>query len=350
MANVAKIEIYVYTVDCNPNCLGAGRSQEVIRGGVDSFHGNGLRLLQAMNVTEANWDLFRLFSAVAQSGSVNRAAQQLGMSQPTLSRRLKELERYVGAPLFYRATSGVQLTPEGHDLQRSATEMMNAFELFERDIKSRVGKRSLRVRISATEGLTKHWLLPRVHKLHTSNSRVHLEVTATSTPESLVKSDLDFVIRIGQPGESDLIGKRVANLRFGIFASQSYLTARGTPECIADLKKHDIIDSVVASERIMSQARQSFAEFFAEAELRCSVRVSPLIHHFSAAAQGLGLACLAVPFARAEGLVQVLPQETGSAGIWLLRRREGDMRKPARDVRRFLEDEFARSRGWLANG
>ena len=66
-------------------------------------------------MTEANWDLFRLFSVVARTGSVNRAAHELGMSQPTLSRRLKELERHVGAPLFFRAASGVKLTPEGEE-------------------------------------------------------------------------------------------------------------------------------------------------------------------------------------------------------------------------------------------
>lgn len=80
-------------------------------------------------MTEANWDLFRLFSVVARTGSVNRAAHELGISQPTLSRRLKELERYVAAPLFFRASSGVKLTQEGEDLQRSAGDMMLAFEI-----------------------------------------------------------------------------------------------------------------------------------------------------------------------------------------------------------------------------
>ena len=111
-------------------------------------------------VSETNWDLFRMFSVVARTGSVNRAAHELGMSQPTLSRRLKELERYLAAPLFFRASSGVKLTQEGEDLQRSSSDMIRAFESFQRDLRSRVGKRSSVVRISATEGMTKHWLLP----------------------------------------------------------------------------------------------------------------------------------------------------------------------------------------------
>lgn len=56
-------------------------------------------------LTDTNWDLFRLFFSVARAGSVNRAARELGMSQPTLSRRLKELERYMGAPLFSISTA-----------------------------------------------------------------------------------------------------------------------------------------------------------------------------------------------------------------------------------------------------
>src|SRR6202011_4974271 len=171
------------------------------------------------HVAEANWDLFRLFFAVARSGSVNRAADSLGMSQPTLSRRLRELERYVGAPLFFRTPSGVKLTQEGEDLRSSAGDMMLAFESFHRDLRSHVGRRSSVVRISATEGLTKHWLLPRVKKLRDLNNRVHLEITATVQQQGVATSDLDFVIRMGDPGESELIGKRVANVSFGLFAS-----------------------------------------------------------------------------------------------------------------------------------
>src|SRR2546430_16392122 len=55
-----------------------------------------------VHIAEANWDLFRVFFAVARIGSVNRAASELGMSQPTLSRRLKEQEANIrGSPVFF---------------------------------------------------------------------------------------------------------------------------------------------------------------------------------------------------------------------------------------------------------
>ena len=90
-------------------------------------------------------------------------------------------------------------------------------------------------------------------------------------------------------------------------------------------------------------------EYFSEAAgARSVVRVNPVANHFAAAGCGLGLALLAVPFAQAEGLVQVLPQEIVTMNVWLLRRRESDLRKMTREVRRFLEAEFAASRDWLA--
>ncbi len=269
-------------------------------------------------MTEANWDLFRLFSVVARTGSVNRAAHELGMSQPTLSRRLKELERYVAAPLFFRASSGVKLTQEGEDLQRSAGDMMLAFESFQRDLRSRVGQRSSVVRISATEGMTKH--LPRVKELRRRNSRIYLEIISTVNQQSVATSDLDYVIRMGDPGENDLIGKRVADIPMGIFASEQYLAGRSAPRSLPELKDHDIIGHTTdfVSFRNVRPNQRHLLEYFSEAAgARSVVRVNPVANHFAAAGCGLGLALLAVPFAQAEGLVQVLPQETITMNVWL---------------------------------
>jgi len=55
-----------------------------------------------------------------------------------------------------------------------------------------------------------------------------------------------------------------------------------------------------------------------------------------------------VPFALAEGLVRVLPQESATVNVWLLHRRESDLRKVTREVGRFLENEFSKSKAWFA--
>src|SRR5260370_30343989 len=83
-------------------------------------------------------------------------------------------------------------------------------------------------------------------------------------------------------------------------------------------------------------------------EERSVIRVAPITNHFAAAAEGIGLALLAVPFALAEGLVRVLPQESATVNVWLLHRRESDLRKVTREVGRFLENEFSKSNAWFA--
>ncbi|WP_456837564.1 LysR family transcriptional regulator [Bradyrhizobium sp. USDA 4486] len=298
------------------------------------------------------WDLFPLFSVVARTGSINRAADELGMSQPTLSRRLKELERYVGAPLFFRVSSGVRLTQEGKDLQRSTSAMMTAFEGLHDDLRSRLGQRSQLVRISATEGLTKHWLLPRIERLRKLHNRLRLELFATVQQQNVSSNDLDIVIRMGDPHDKDLVGKRVAAIAFGIFASEKYLARRQAPQSLAQLSDHDLIgvtNDFPSLQGEPSGDNQLFARFLAAAQSGSAVRISPIINHFAAASEGLGLALLPVPFALAEGLTRVLPQHSASLNIWLLRRRESDLRKMTRDVRSFLEREFAKSREWLAS-
>jgi DNA-binding transcriptional LysR family regulator len=273
------------------------------------------------------------------------------MSQPTLSRRLKELERHVGAPLFFRASSGVKLTPEGEDLRRSAGDLLSAFESFNRELHARLGQRSSVVKISAAEGMTKHWLLPRIKQLRGLNSRLRFELTSTMHQQSLATNDLDFVIRIGDPGESELIGKRVATIAFGIFASEEYLTAHPAPRSLAQLKDHDIIGLTEDFAGFRSERAgqmQLATQFFAAREVQNALRIVPVANHFAAAAEGLGLALLTVPFAQAERLVRVLPNETAFLNVWLLRRAESDLRKLTREVRRCLESEFVKSRGWLS--
>lgn len=306
--------------------------------------------LPAVRMTVANWDLFRLFFAVARTGSVNRAAHELGMSQPTLSRRLKELERYVGAPLFFRISSGVKLTQEGEALRRSAEGMVRSFESFHRDLSRRVGDRSFEVKLSATEGFTKHWLLPRVKKLRALSKHIRLEINSTVQQQNLASSDLDFVIRCGHPGDSELVGRKVATVAFGIFASESYLAEHMAPRTLSDLVDHEIIGTSTDFPGLHSERAGEMdllTHFKAAGDAKGSFRIKPVSGHFAAAVEGLGLAFLAIPFALAEGLVRVLPHESSSMDVWLLRRRESDLRKLTRQVRRFLESELTESRAWL---
>ena len=63
----------------------------------------------------------RLFLAVARSGSIVKAANEIGLTQPALSKSIAELERAFGVRLFDRTNRGVTPTPHGEVLLRRAT-------------------------------------------------------------------------------------------------------------------------------------------------------------------------------------------------------------------------------------
>jgi DNA-binding transcriptional LysR family regulator len=302
-------------------------------------------------VSEVGWDLFRLFFAVAETGSVNRAAVLLGMSQPTLSRRLSELERQLGAPLFFRTPSGVRLTQEGEELFSAAGTVHATFDAFQREFRERMGARSAVLKLSATEGLTRHWLIPRIAGLRAQIPGLCVQIDASVHQQSLSHSDLDFVIRMGDPGESELVGRRMGQVGFGIFAGADYLARRGAPGSLAELCEHDLVGGGADVGGFKSLEPKDLAvQGYWQAALATNAvaRLHPVAAQQAAVAEGLGLALLAIPFAQAEGLVRVLPQDGVLVDLWLLRRRESDLRRLTREVGRYLEGELASSRAWLS--
>ena len=302
-------------------------------------------------MADPDWDLFRLFFKVAEAGSVNKASALLNISQPTLSRRLGELERHLGAPLFFRTPAGVRLTREGRELYSSAESVFSTFESFRRDIRERLGARASVIRISTSEGMTRHWLMPRIARLRQQIPGVCVEVDASVRQQSLTGSDLDYVIRLGDPGEGDLIGRQAGELAFGFFAAQSYVDSHAMPADLAAMTHHDLVGGTADGGTFRNLSPGDLAllsELRALLASRAVVRLSPMTAQHAAVAQGLGIALLAVPFARAEGLVRVLPDVGLAAGVWLLRRKESNLRRLTREVGRFLEAELRGSQAWLA--
>jgi DNA-binding transcriptional LysR family regulator len=304
-----------------------------------------------LDATISNWDLYRLFFEVAEAGSVTRAAAHLNISQPTLSRRISELENHLGVPLLYRTPTGVTLTTEGERLYRAGSKILRSVDEFERDFRLEIGDRAALVKISASEGMTRYWLLPRLRRFMNQHRETRFEVTSTIETLSLSDNDLDFVIRIGDPKDSELVGRKVGRLAFGLFASRDYLADRKPIEQRSDLD----VDDVVRRDNKIPPLHEEQAELLsALSKLSASglaprLRIEPVATHYVAASLGLGVAFMPIAFATADGLIEVLPGEAQFIlDIWLLRRRETALRKPHRDFSRFLSRELASSRGWFA--
>src|SRR5580704_13878870 len=100
-----------------------------------------------------DWNDVRIFLAVAESGSLNAAARSLGMTQPTISRRMDDLEYRLGARLISRSPRGVVLTDAGASVRNLASSMARFGGAIMREVAGRDRADAGRVRISAPDGL-----------------------------------------------------------------------------------------------------------------------------------------------------------------------------------------------------
>nr|CEL20914.1 putative LysR-family transcriptional regulator [Kibdelosporangium sp. MJ126-NF4] len=90
----------------------------------------------------------RVLAAVAEHGSVTKAAKQLNYSQPSVSHHLARLEAETGARLIQRVGRGIRLTPEGEHLARRATEIIGRVDTAAEELSAMVGLRTGRVRVA----------------------------------------------------------------------------------------------------------------------------------------------------------------------------------------------------------
>jgi DNA-binding transcriptional LysR family regulator len=155
----------------------------------------------------------RYFTAVADHGSFNKAAQILHLTQPALSRQVKDLEEEVGVPLLVRGPNAVTLTPTGESFYEDARDVLaRAAKAVERARGER-GKEAVRVGyIPATvDGI----MATALEKFQTENPSVRVELAdllPNEMQEAGLKGELDVLILPGR--ESELIdGYQWAELR-----------------------------------------------------------------------------------------------------------------------------------------
>ena len=291
---------------------------------------------------KVDWGLYRYFLAVANAGSLTAAARHLGVSQPTVGRQIQALEEIIGARLFDRANSGYVLTGPGEAIVGLARAIENQALAIERRIAGEDERVEGRVRVSAAEGFSTYWLAPRLPDLRQSYPDIEIELIVGSAALDLVRREADIVLRIGEPRSEELVGRRLGQVHFGLFASEAYLATQGLPESPDQLAEHVVIESTGAIADLAQARRMRDLAGAASAPVLCN----NLVTQFAALQAGVGLMALPLYMAQAApGLRRVLAEDFDVAlDLWLLVHR--DLRPVARIgvVFEFLAEALSRDR------
>lgn len=141
-------------------------------------------------------DLLRGFHAAARHLSFTRAAEELCVTQPAISRAVKVLEEQLGQPLFERVNRTLRLTPAGEELYR-ATE-----ETFVRLVAviERIAGHHQTLAVTTTPALASLWLAPRLPRFNRDHPGVDVRVAASNDSPDLERDQLDIAIHFVAAG------------------------------------------------------------------------------------------------------------------------------------------------------
>lgn len=166
----------------------------------------------------APWDAslrkLERFLTIVHAGSLSRAAERLGVSQPALSRELRELEDDLGVALFYRQARGLAPTPAGEVLREQAEAMLSQAANLRNAVRSTQDELSGRVAFGMPPSLSGMVTLPVIEQLRRRFPKVMLHLReAMSRPlhTALVERDIDVAVLTAPVNDAQLLLRPLAS-------------------------------------------------------------------------------------------------------------------------------------------
>lgn len=140
-----------------------------------------------------NLDLYKTFYYVAKNGSITRAANEMLISQPAISKAIKTLEEQMNTPLFIRKRDGVILTEAGETFYKKIKNAMELIESAENDIQSINSLDNGAINIGASKTIIHEFLMPYIKEFHKLYPNVKIRIFTDKTTELYKKSKLGLV-------------------------------------------------------------------------------------------------------------------------------------------------------------
>jgi DNA-binding transcriptional LysR family regulator len=185
-------------------------------------------------------DNYRLYITIVEQGSFSKAAEKLGITQPTVSKQVDRLEDKLGSQLFKRSTRKLILTAAGERYYERAKEIDSLVKATEHEIRHIAKQDGAVLRIATSPALAAQILPPVFEKLSRKHpeARFHLLVEDTTSSgyyQRHFELEYDLFIREGEGAESNMSARRLGDVPLGFYASPAYLKEHGTPSSIAEI-------------------------------------------------------------------------------------------------------------------
>lgn len=247
-----------------------------------------------------NLSSYRIFYTVANTGNISKAAKELYISQPAISKSIQKLEESVGCKLFSRSSRGVVLTDEGKLLYEHVSEAFETLTMGEEKLKRSIelGVGHLKIGVSST--LCKYLLLPYLKEFIRQNPHISISISCQSTNDTLKLLE-DNKIDIGLIGKP----KNLKNIHFDFLEEieDIFVAAK---DYLRNLKARGIQkDHILQSSTLMlldknNMTRQYIDDYLQENQIiiKDSIDISDMDLLIDFARIGVGVACVIKNFVR----------------------------------------------------
>lgn len=193
-------------------------------------------------MTVESYDQLSIFSAVAQERSFTRAAARLGMSQPALSRAMRQLEERLGVRLLARTTRSVAPTEAGEHLLRVIAPRFEEIDSELALLSEFRDKPAGKLRITAGEHSAITILHPVLGKLLPDHPDLNIEVIVDYGLTDIVAEGFDAGVRLGEQVAKDMIAMRIGpDMSMAVVGSPAYFSRYPKPVIPNDLMAHNCI-------------------------------------------------------------------------------------------------------------
>jgi DNA-binding transcriptional LysR family regulator len=263
-----------------------------------------------------DWNDLKYFLAVAHHHSTLAASRALQVNQSTVQRRLAELERRLGRPLVQRHPTGYRLTEFGQALLPYAESVAKAVAALEQQLESAQLEAVGIIRVTCPEPLvyriTQTTLLDRFHARYPG---LRVEFVMSDKYLDLMKGEADVALRSGDTVDNELVGRKIGDSLWAVYASRKYIERCGQPDRVEALEQHDLVgfDETMANHRAAQWLRDVAPHG------RVVARNNSVLGLLYSVKAGVGIAPLPTAIADAEPeLVRVLGPVPELARIWRL--------------------------------
>ena len=238
-----------------------------------------------------NLELYRIFYVVAESGNITKASKKLCISQPAVTKQIKNLESQLNTPLFIRTKKGVILNECGQKIFLNIKQALTLLDETNQMIKDFTEFNTGTIKIGISTTLMKKYLLKYIEVFHNNYPNIIIDIYTDPTKELIKKlknGTIDLIIgKFPDSFDNDLNYYELGKSKYIFIANKKYFDLENSTLKITDLKKYPILLQEYPSNSRIS-ALKYFEDNNIKIEPKMNIASSSLLIDFINLGYGIG--------------------------------------------------------------